>query len=637
MRGEDPEHSGSGVRNVVHRSRIGSLVQAHTINELHLHQAAPEPTTDATAKAKLAELVRAQWSDESSLRDLDGDRHIPARAEEHRRLVVLGGAGTGKTSFAVALLRALVVSREPEDPVPVLVSAAGWEVDEYPDVRGWLVAQLERTYAKGTGLRPEALAALVARGHVLLVLDGLDEMPADARAAGITALNSRFPGDHQLIVTCRSEEYRQGGALGSALVVEPERLSPEIAADYLERVVPDTSPDWAGLLAAVRAGTAGGLGEIVTTAFGLWLVGVAGAGVDLDVVRNEPDHDVVRVHLLDRLVPVLVQRRRPDLGSGTLSTFRRKHMVAAPSVTLREHDPADVEFALGLLADYVGEQPFAWWELAEDVRRARGSRWVRTTFASLFGLIGAVCTGLSAHARAESPFFALMGAALGAGVGLLGARATRRWGDDSPAFADFRLRGRGLSAVSTFLGTCFACGIMVPLGLLTGQSTPTIISWIVICLVFGLSLWIETPLPDGTASTPMGSWRADRRVNVIRWLLVGSTAAMLGTIGMDLAFIPGMADAGLGDDPYLTIGVMLCGTGFLLTTIGDHRAWMGYLLATTRLAVTRSLPRDLMPFLDDAHRMGLLRAVGPVYEFRHEYVRRYLAAKYKYWVGGGEG
>ncbi len=36
-----------------------------------------------------------------------------------------------------------------------------------------------------------------------------------------------------------------------------------------------------------------------------------------------------------------------------------------------------------------------------------------------------------------------------------------------------------------------------------------------------------------------------------------------------------------------------------------------------------------MPFLDECHRLGLLRAVGPVYQFRHAEFHDYLAAIYQ--------
>ncbi|TWP54024.1 hypothetical protein FKR81_00165 [Lentzea tibetensis] len=55
---------------------------------------------------------------------------------------------------------------------------------------------------------------------------------------------------------------------------------------------------------------------------------------------------------------------------------------------------------------------------------------------------------------------------------------------------------------------------------------------------------------------------------------------------------------------------------------------MAYLIATHQLARAGSPPRALMSFLDDAHRLGLLRAVGPIYQFRHAELQDNLAASY---------
>lgn len=62
---------------------------------------------------------------------------------------------------------------------------------------------------------------------------------------------------------------------------------------------------------------------------------------------------------------------------------------------------------------------------------------------------------------------------------------------------------------------------------------------------------------------------------------------------------------------------------------GRHHAWMAYVIATSRLALAGRLPRNLMSFLDDAHRLGLLRAVGPIYQFRHAELQDRLAAIYR--------
>ncbi|GAA4102424.1 hypothetical protein GCM10022214_80410 [Actinomadura miaoliensis] len=60
-----------------------------------------------------------------------------------------------------------------------------------------------------------------------------------------------------------------------------------------------------------------------------------------------------------------------------------------------------------------------------------------------------------------------------------------------------------------------------------------------------------------------------------------------------------------------------------------HRAWLAYLVATWRLARAGLLPRRLMPFMDDCHRLGLLRAVGPIYQFRHAELQDHLATTYR--------
>jgi hypothetical protein len=53
--------------------------------------------------------------------------------------------------------------------------------------------------------------------------------------------------------------------------------------------------------------------------------------------------------------------------------------------------------------------------------------------------------------------------------------------------------------------------------------------------------------------------------------------------------------------------------------------WYAYLHARLQLALTARLPLRLSAFLADAHRLGILRQVGPVYQFRHARLRERLA------------
>ena len=54
-------------------------------------------------------------------------------------------------------------------------------------------------------------------------------------------------------------------------------------------------------------------------------------------------------------------------------------------------------------------------------------------------------------------------------------------------------------------------------------------------------------------------------------------------------------------------------------------AWVGFVMASRWLAFRGKLPWRTMGFLDDAHRLGLLRTAGAVYQFRHAELQDHLA------------
>ncbi|MGH3392471.1 MAG: hypothetical protein ACRDOO_26685 [Actinomadura sp.] len=141
-------------------------------------------------------------------------------------------------------------------------------------------------------------------------------------------------------------------------------------------------------------------------------------------------------------------------------------------------------------------------------------------------------------------------------------------------------------------------------------------------LLGGLIHWVETPTPADQASTPLMSLRADRSLNLLRTIAGGLVFGLV--IGLWAGF-------GVGLEEGLQVGLT---TGFGIGLMGGlvagrHHAWLAYLVATYRLARRRMLPRRLMPFLDDMHRLGLLRAVGPIYQFRHAELQDRLTATYR--------
>jgi hypothetical protein len=682
------------------------------------------PTTASVARAKdvLAGLVEQQWRTEALLRSLDDPDPIPVRwritgheqvmnhsadlpaasaqvsgANEQiaalvgefrrmrrHRLVVLGGPGAGKTTLAVQLLLGLLCPRHEDEPVPVLLSVAGWDTTACPRVHDWLAARLHHDYPalRAAELGPGMAETLAERGHILPILDGLDELPPAAQARVITALNRSLGGSDQLILTSRTTEFAHAvhearEVLHSALVIEPEPLAPATAVDYLARCLPPRpGPVWERILTglcatpAPQSGPIAALAQITTTPLGLWLLRAVyiTPGTDPAPLLNAdrfPDVAALRAHLFDRLIEALVATRDPSTDPADLFRPRRRH------------DPARVRRWLGYLAHHlsgttaddgtVGTRAFAWWQLARDTHALtrRTARTLGLTFGLVYGvttgLVLGLLEGLTKHTfRVPGGFvrgfvhnfmFGLEGGLIaGLAIGLMGTS----WSRQSPGFADLRTRGR-LRRLTNLRGavlkTMLEAGLAV--GLLAGlvevlmegpeaRFRARVDAWLRIGpgfglvfglvggLMYGLIRWAETPVQTEQASTPMSSWRADRALNMLRITTFALAAGLAFGLMNGLTYAPGQRPAGWITSVFLSmlVGVLAFGPTVGLWP-GEYHASLAYLVATYRLARAGRLPRRLMPFLDDAHRLGLLHAVGPFYQFRHAELQDHLAATYR--------
>jgi hypothetical protein len=82
--------------------------------------------------------------------------------------------------------------------------------------------------------------------------------------------------------------------------------------------------------------------------------------------------------------------------------------------------------------------------------------------------------------------------------------------------------------------------------------------------------------------------------------------------------------------PMLVLAVLLALviTAQFVTRVesGQPRLWWVHRVTRWRHVRRGQLPRELMAFLDDAHRLGLMRTVGLVYQFRHAELQDHLAA-----------
>jgi NACHT domain len=586
------------------------------------------------------------------------------RRLRRRRLVILGAPGAGKTTLAVQMLLEFVSTRAPGEPVPVLLPVASWDTTAYPTLRDWLAIRLSQDYPalRAQEQGPDLPQALAARAQILPLLDGLDELSDPSRSEVIAALNRSLRADDQVILTCRTSEFTAtiavGDVLKAAAVIEAEALTPAAAATYLENCLP-RRPDqgWQTVLANLRAkqtrnGPAAALTEITTTPLGAWLLRAV-----YITARRDPapllngdlcDARMLRAHLFDQLIPALISSRPPT--DDPADVYR----------PLRERDPDDVRRWLGYLAYYLTRfdvgaphqtRDFAWWEIARRTLGPGSLRLVIALGAGLvaglgFGLVAWLGTGLAAGIGAGrvTGLWAGLGTGLGT-VAWLGIASTD-WRMDSPGYADLRLRRRpspsnqqvkaaghrhGFSRMlRRMVGAGLGAGLLAALaagsgaglvfgfvfGLGTGLGTGLAFG-----LVAGLVQWAETPATTDRASTPLSSWRADRTLILMRMSLTAVAFGIAYGIlsGVLFGLVTGLV-AGLVAGPVVGLVAGL--------VVGRHHAWAVHVVATFQLARGGHLPRRLMLFLDDAHRLGLLRAVGSIYQFRHAELQDHLAREF---------
>ncbi|WP_285753939.1 NACHT domain-containing protein [Lentzea sp. NBRC 105346] len=593
---------------------------------LHRKRAA-ELSTDAhldAACAALATGLAAQWREECRSRGLaDGDLldlrwtateldvsdepdAPPGRSDAvvgaferqiNRRLVVIGEAGTGKTTIAM-LLTVGLLDRYTHGLVPVLLPLSTWDPTT-EDVRTWLTRRLYEDHPalRNTELYGSYAGDLLVEQHrVLPVLDGLDDIPADVRADALAKINRAFPVSRPLVLTCRTAEFADtvslAGPVPGADVIELEPLDLDEVAAYLRAVSdPVAAARWEPVFIRLREEPDGRLAEALSTPLTMWLASVVYSVSDLEPTElldrgRFPDARSISDHLVDELVAQAFGNR----GAA--------HQARASQVWPREKSRR----WLGFLAYEMrqrGIRELAWWEL----RRSVGSAWLAFLGALALGSIGGFGVAwLMAYASTPklAPYTGLV-----AGI-LVGAAALTASHDRKPK--------PRLGIWRSLLLVCGVIGLGVGLvfGAMYGLSAGLVVG-LGIAVAIALRFALASSAELSQASSPQWTMARDRIAvwtgSLVLGVVFGSAAA--------LVFGPnetGMVGLGLAS------GLML---GFALAVL--HLRWWWFTVARIWLATRGRLPWELMVFLEDARKLGVLCRAGACYQFRHGLVQDRLA------------
>jgi DNA-binding SARP family transcriptional activator len=645
----------------------------------------PEPAAEAPpehhhfdrAVTELAEAVTWQWRAEAELRSLHRPQPIvlrwsaagragkPARrgdlddiaetfaALPERQLVVLGDPGSGKSVLALMLTLELLRTRTPGTPVPVLLSLASWD-PRREHLDRWLAGRLADNHPALLNAReygPGAPTRLVLGGHVVPILDGLDEMPTDLRAAALDALDQTMVVGRSLVLTCRSAEYEQvtreaGPVLGAATVVRLEPVARQEAITYLSA---RDSGRWLPVAERLRRDPDAALGRVLRTPLMVDLarIGYGRPGADPAELLGAEDAAALEGQLLDSFVPNAYAQvpRSPGRNPKTSPSGR----YTAEQATRW----------LGFLARHLERthsRDLAWWQLYRAVPAGTRSALIGVLIASFFVVTGRLDDGPA--------LAAIYGLSFG-GAGYL----THRFGRaPEPLRTELRFAG----AAGKFAGR-FAIGAVVGVLLGLGWSLATgLVAFLAVVfgLVFAVHVWFAKPVDASRVSSPRTILRNERTgaiaLSVSFLVSLGLFDGMAFAFTAQTRFLPvlggrydlalavagGLAGASFGwfmargvaavcyglagaiaggqvfpaaTNPVLPIVVGVFFGGGIGLAVLVTRAWGNYFVHHVWLAATGRLPWRLMHFLDDAHRRGVLRQAGGVYQFRHARVQERLA------------
>jgi hypothetical protein len=507
-------------------------------------------------------------------------------------LLILGAPGAGKTTLLLELAGDLVARAQADGdhPIPVVVNLASWAQQAQP-LEQWLPDAIHAA----AGVSTQVAGQLLTGRHLLLLLDGLDEVAEGKRADCIKAINTYCAAQRplRLVVCSRSAEYAAAGAqlhLNAAVELAPLTL-PQVGAALKD------VPKARGVLVALRDDPL--LRELLTTPLMLNITLLAYAGQPLPDVQART-LDERRAALFGAYARRMLQQR-PVAPFTHRQVVRGLHWLAA---RMRQDD----------MTDFLLERMQPAWLPALRPYRLLSGLGVGLGVGLVLGLGVGLVLGLG------------FGLVLGLGVGLVlglvfGKNATIT--PDEQLIWSWRRAWSGLRA-SLGVGLVVGLGVGLVFGLVVGLVFGLVVGLVggllgglVFVLVFGLVGGLNNGFVRRELATtirPNQGIRASLWNGLRRGLGGGLGGGLVGGLGGGLV---GGLVGGLG-------GGLLGGLGSMLD--GGLGAFLQHYVLRFLLARQRLLPWDAVRFLDTARDLLVLQRDGGIYRFRHILLRDYFAS-----------
>lgn len=500
------------------------------------------------------------------------------------KLLILGAAGSGKTTTLLELARDLVTRalNDPLQPIPVLFNLCSWQEDRQT-IATWLVAELQSKY----GVIVEIGRKWLSEGQLLPLLDGLDELRADWQKPCIQDIN-QFLLNYQpkhLVVCSSLAEYASGKTLlqmNAAIYLLP--LSEAQIYDYLSRQ--GLQQLWQSIQKDSN------LLNWATSPLFLNVIALAAEEISLQEWLQRPTPETRTRYLLDAYIRRMLKWEygdRPSFTQEAPSPEQTRHWLSALAKRL-QRESTD-EFSIS--------------DIQPTWLPSRDRQWI---YRPIVGLILGLIAGLSCFGS----FGLTAGLISGLLFGLIGGLSFKiqpaeplNWSWEK-AKSGVRI-GMSVGLLAGLVGGLFLGLIGELVGGLFGLMRAGI-GGLIGGLIVGISQGLNEPEIKTNISPNQDIWHSASTAGVFTLISGVSFGLSFGLFGGPLR---GLGGLGLGVLTGLACGGIPCIQHLALRLI---------------LFLQGSIPWNYARFLDYASDRLFLQKIGGRYRFVHDLLRSHFAA-----------